>query len=795
MISIKSLLKIVCALFFIAGLTVAALFYVFETKQGQAWLFSVAKQEAEKHLNAVIHVESYSVSFPATVKLDNISLQRDGKTLFTAKEFAFDISLIDLTLGRINIPNFFIEELVSEALPSPLKIQGHFTLFSDRSWSLEAETPQLLVGDLQASDITALIIHTGKMKDRASLTLQFHVQNMPWNVQSIVNWSEREKMHLSSLAIELPHAQLEGHLTVALSPLSLSGDLAGKIDDMLSLAGAPIESTGEIEVHLAPREGSTFLQRQAFHLRGKAKIKEELQFALEGNLLKTDESLQWNIQRFDGEIAHIPFRLTAPFYATLTTEQFAIKEAKLNWGGSEFRFSANHASSWDIALQGSGRIDPYLPLFGEDNLHFTGDFVFHSTWIGPLDNLATKGELDISRGAYEDADTGMLYSDIQGHIQATEKELKLTEFSALDHKGGRIVGSGRLEIDPEKHFPFDVQILPSHIYIIDSDFITLSASGKLNLLGNALASTLSGELVAEQAEIHIDRSPPLSIKHVDIKTINGEGDAEVTNDIPETSHIVYNLTLKAPGNVHASGGRVTSLWKGSVDVRGTPDAPLLFGDLRLTEGALDLNGRLFPFTQGNIHFAGAPDKKISLYVVASKDFDQMTAEIIVKGPANHPVFSFRSNPPLSQREILSYILFNHGIRQGATSGRETQKMARLKSDISSAQGEQLLQSFIDLSLSDKSSNSADFLSRLRERTGLDTLDLAPQYTGEGQDFGLSIGKQITENIKLTINQGVTSISPVIAIEAKLHKNLKFQADTGVGADAPIRTSLKWKKDY
>jgi translocation and assembly module TamB len=143
-----------------------------------------------------------------------------------------------------------------------------------------------------------------------------------------------------------------------------------------------------------------------------------------------------------------------------------------------------------------------------------------------------------------------------------------------------------------------------------------------------------------------------------------------------------------------------------------------------------------------------------------------------------PVISFRSNPPLSQREVLSYILFNRGI-----------------SDITPDQGDQLSQSFISLNSSEQTKSSDDFLSRLRNNIGIDHLDFTTNDNKENKDFGLQVGKHITEDIMVTVNQSMVSLSPIIAVEAKLRKNLKAQAEAGVVQDAPIRMSIKWKKDY
>jgi translocation and assembly module TamB len=215
------------------------------------------------------------------------------------------------------------------------------------------------------------------------------------------------------------------------------------------------------------------------------------------------------------------------------------------------------------------------------------------------------------------------------------------------------------------------------------------------------------------------------------------------------------------------------------------------------EGEYDFNGKIFNLTQGNIHFNGPLTKKTSLYIVASKEisniasnyqsqnayldgrttktFDHLRADIIVKGQVTKPVISFRSDPPLSQREILSYILFNRGI-----------------SDITTDQGDQLSQSFISLNSSDQTSQTTDFLSRLRNNIGIDRLDFA-SGSDQNNDYSLQVGKYLTENIFVSINKSINAAVNRVAIEANLRQNLKAQAE--VGDDSQIRTSLKWKKDY
>lgn len=463
-------------------------------------------------------------------------------------------------------------------------------------------------------------------------------------------------------------------------------------------------------------------------------------------------------------IGHTPFSISGTLPITLNLDSLS--------------FGMHAALPFDLALNAEGELDPYLHLFYNDVTNLSGHAKIALRLSGQMNAPQIQGHIDLLNGAYESLSTGAIFHHIEGHLEGNGSQIILTHFSAKDNKQGSITATGSVSLDANQYFPFDFQIRSSHLFILDSDYAAISASGPLHLIGNMKHSKLQGELTVDQAGVHLEEALPRQIKTVEVKYINSsEGEPHLLEKKEKSSAIDLDVALHAPQHIMIKDNHLKSEWKGSIAITGTVDHPQLHGDLRLTHGEYDFNGKVFNLSQGNIHFAGAPGKKTTLYVVASQDIDRIRAEIIVKGPVNKPVISFRSNPPLSQREVLSYILFNRGI-----------------SDITADQGDQLSQSFISLHSNDQTKGSSDFLSRLRNNMGIDRLDFTTNDQ-EHQDFGLQVGKNITENISVSVNQSMTTMTPVIAVEAKLRKNLKAQAEAGVNVDSPVRMSIKWKKDY
>lgn len=530
--------------------------------------------------------------------------------------------------------------------------------------------------------------------------------------------------------------------------------LSGKATFQGRLEGTTTQPKGEFQINL-------------HHIQFVEEIFANKPF-ISGNLLLNLDENGFHLNSHLNGIGHTPLLISG--------------NLPIRFSVNPFIFSLDSQLPFELLVNAEGELDPYLHLFYNDTVNLSGHAKMALILKGKIDQPQIEGSIDLTNGAYESLNTGTRYHNIQAHLEGDGSTISLKHMSAQDNKEGRIEAAGSIHLDVNQKFPFEFQIFPSKIFILDSDYANISASGKLSLIGNIKSSKLQGELTVDQASVDLEQTLPNQIKRIDITYINAANSKALSNTFENKNTSGHNIELEvrlnAPQNVNIQGKHLRSHWKGSLLATGTPENPLLNGDLRITQGEYDFNGRIFNLNQGSIHFSGAPAKKTNLYIVASKEIDRINAEIIVKGPVGKPVISFRSTPPLSQREVLSYILFNRGI-----------------SDITPDQGEQLSQSFISLNSSDQTEGSDDFLSRLRNNIGIDRLDFTANDNPESREFGLQVGKHITENVTISVNQNMNSLSPIISVEANLRKNLKAQAQVGVVEDAPIRMFIKWKKDY
>lgn len=440
----------------------------------------------------------------------------------------------------------------------------------------------------------------------------------------------------------------------------------------------------------------------------------------------------------------------------------------------KFQLLTDRPVSLHAAMQ--GKIESFLELFmPATTTTITGNLAVDLNMSGTLDSPQFVGKGDLTQFTYEVSDLGIVLNRGHAHLDIFDKQLTISNLEAFSLNGGVLTGSGKAELVSE-NFPFDLQFQLKKIPLAPQEYATTTVSGRLAFKGNKEKALLEGKLVTDALKIVIPEEIPELVHSVAITYINQPNHLPApTTYKPHNSNwpLFLNVELDIPSQGYISGKGWESEWKGHVVFNGTSDAPLLHGSATIKRGEYDFNGKAFQFTQGTLTFNGDLEKKTSIYIIASRDLDTIRAEVIVKGLTKNPSITFRSNPPLPQREILSWILFNRGT-----------------SEISTFQGSQLNKSITNLST--KGSSQPDMLTKFREKIGIDRLDINREG-GAANEVSVQVGKYISRGILVSVNRSITAETNRIAIEAALMKHVKVQAEVGDDSDAQLL--LKWKKDY
>lgn len=424
-------------------------------------------------------------------------------------------------------------------------------------------------------------------------------------------------------------------------------------------------------------------------------------------------------------------------------------------------------------LISQGEIAPLLQLLFADSSLLSGHANATLTLSGTLNTPQINGECDIVNGTFEIIEIGALLHDVSAHFEATGPQIILKKLTANDRNGGTLTGTGELILDFDQKLPFNLDMVLNNVLILNQDYAKANVNGSLVLKGNSSDGTLKGSLQTEKAVISIPEQTSALMNHVEVTYINLPSNSPPPQSLylrPSSWPLSMDIALSIPKNLTIRGRDLTSEWKGDISIQGTAKNPLFNGEITVIDGEYNFNGKPFDINQGTVTLAGDIEKKTSLYVIASKDLGKVKVDVILKGSAKSPTISFRSNPPLPQREILSWILFNRGT-----------------SEISSFQGSQLSESISNL---DSSHQGPDVLTKIRTALGIDRFDISRNPDSNDNSVNLQVGKYISDNVLISINKSDVNR---LGIEAALTDRIKLQAQ--VGDDSEGQLLIKWKRDY
>jgi translocation and assembly module TamB len=428
-------------------------------------------------------------------------------------------------------------------------------------------------------------------------------------------------------------------------------------------------------------------------------------------------------------------------------------------------------------LSAEGRIESLLEfLLPVTTTNLAGHTTFVIDVTGSMTSPKVSGQLTLTNGTFELLGIGASVHNVNANVVINDSKAIMTELTAQGNGNGNITGTGSVDLKYPL-FPFNLSFQLNQIPLQPASFATLIANGALNLKGNLQEAVLEGKLISDSVSITMPERVPELAHSVEITYINQQTDSPLPTGSGTTTTaswpLTYNLELDIPKHCMLKSKDWSSEWKGHAHLTGTTLNPLLNGTCKVIKGEYRFNGKSFDISEGTITFSGDPKKKTSLYVIASKDIETIHIEIIAKGSVSDPAIVFRSNPPLSQREILSWILFNRGT-----------------SDITSFQGSQLNESITNLN---KGNRQPDVLTQIRDHIGIDKIDICRSQDSETNDVSVQVGKYVSQGVLISIHKSITDEANRLSLEADLLKNFKLQAEVGDDKDGQLR--LKWRKDY
>jgi translocation and assembly module TamB len=443
-----------------------------------------------------------------------------------------------------------------------------------------------------------------------------------------------------------------------------------------------------------------------------------------------------------------------------------------------------------LQMQGSGQVEhlaDLLPL-GEDRVsgHFAANVAVGGTLAAP----AASGHLQLTDGRYENFATGAVLTKMQADLVGDRDRFTLNSLSASDTASGTLKARGNFALQGSSGPTAELSATLDNFRVAARDEAVATTSGTISIAGPLTAPKVTAPLTINRADISLPESLPPNVvvlKVVERNSKNGKPAPPAAAETePPALPATLDIKIDMPGNVFVRGHGLESEWRGKLAITGTSAAPAISGSFEQISGTLDLLGKTFTITRGEIRFDGSAKLDPVLDIVAEASTSDITAEVNVSGVASAPKVTLSSTPPVPQDEILSRVLFNKGVGQ-----------------MSAGEGLQLAAATATLA-----GGGPGMLDKLRGRLGFDyfrlgssaaspttgTLNQRAAASGSGAGgTALSAGKYIAPGVSVGVSQGVSPPTSKVTVEIEVRPHLTVGGEAGQSGSTGL--GLNYNYDY
>lgn len=237
-----------------------------------------------------------------------------------------------------------------------------------------------------------------------------------------------------------------------------------------------------------------------------------------------------------------------------------------------------------------------------------------------------------------------------------------------------------------------------------------------------------------------------------------------------SSDVALQLRLKKA--VHVGGYGVNAALYGGLFLRQQRSQPWQAeGNIRLAEDAkVEAFGQQLRIVQGRLVFAG-PVLRPEVLVDAVREVDGVMAGVRIQGRAPNPTVSLYADTPMSQQDMLSYLLLGRAPSEASAQGL-------------SATDQQAMALGAALKLSGKTG----VLEGLGESLGLSNLALDTQ--GRAEQTEVAITGRISPKLWLSYGRGIFQPTQSVTARYQINRRLSIEAYTAI--ESAVTVFYSWR---
>ena len=414
-------------------------------------------------------------------------------------------------------------------------------------------------------------------------------------------------------------------------------------------------------------------------------------------------------------------------------------------------------------------VDEYVALGGYVNL----DFRASGPWHSPL----AEGSLKFEKARVMIRATGQNFEDITGSIEFYNRRLKIKKLKVKSK--GELTLNGTWDLPSGKKtegFDLDLKArdFKASLGAVGEVFLNLD----LALSGDLNSPKVSGEVMPLNANIRLGMAPPPDLKEVVLlkpqqkpPPIQTKDPSLVWNPKGFLGGLSLSVRVKPPDIPEITLGNLG--WvrlKGGMRLEKKPGKPLRYFDkISATRGAFIIQGKRFVVNRAELNFAGKNEPDPNLEGQAKITVGQTLIYITILGTMLDPQYQLSSQPPMSETDILSTIIFGrpaNSLNSGESRELTAQALALLGS-----QGAKEIKDLVGDQFAP---------------------DVVTVHDGAQSGSSLEAGKYLSSDLYLRYRHNLGQQGgDNVGIEYRLNHWLSLESQVGTTRDSGVDVILNW----
>lgn len=282
---------------------------------------------------------------------------------------------------------------------------------------------------------------------------------------------------------------------------------------------------------------------------------------------------------------------------------------------------------------------------------------------GTLDSPRINGAATLDKGSFTLASTGQAFTGIKARIRADGRTITVDQFTTAGGEA-KVSLTGSYTLADGDEGKADLHLVTKRLNVSLGSLGNIVADGDLVLKGTARAPRLSGLITPRGATLRLGLGAPEGLQDVVFlkpgqKPPAMERGPKVVEPPAFIAPMAIQLMMAIDGNLRVNIDQGWMDVSGRIEMKKDPGGPIIFSrGLKIRQGLVFYEARAFNITGGQVLFGGKPQIDPELKdLKASLDLGKTKVQVVMNGPASDPNIQFTSQPPMSQSDIISTIVF------------------------------------------------------------------------------------------------------------------------------------------